>query len=35
MTALAIIALIVGGAVVDAAVQRRAVHGGVEPWPTD
>jgi hypothetical protein len=34
MTALAIIALIVG-AVADAAVQRRAVHGGVEPWPTD
>ena len=35
MTALAILTLIVGGAIADAAVQRRAVHRGVEPWRTD
>jgi len=35
MTAIAIIALIVVGAIADAAVQRRAVHGGVEAWRTD
>jgi hypothetical protein len=34
MTAIAIIALIVAATVADAAVQRRAVHGGVEPWRT-
>jgi hypothetical protein len=35
MITLAVIAIIAVAGIADAAIQRHAVHPGVEAWPTD